>query len=74
MDQVKSEIQQQCHELARRMVQLDGWIREAYGRHDWATVGELQQQRERVQAYQSGLMRQVWERRNVREALRQARV
>jgi hypothetical protein len=60
MDEVVTEIRQECRDLAREMVRLEEWAREAYDKHRFVRVGELHSQREDVQAHRSELMREVW--------------
>lgn len=69
------ELRMECGSLARDMVRLEQWARDAYERRNWVRVGELHTQREGVQAYRSRLLRQMWiasGRRRIREALREA--
>jgi len=54
------ELRIQSRELAHRMVQLEGWAREAYERGKWVRVGELHTQREEVQQQRSSLLREIW--------------
>ena len=63
-DALDVELAREIRQLARDMVRLEGWAREAASRSRFDLVGDLHEQRELCMERRSRLMRNVWSSRN----------
>jgi hypothetical protein len=59
-DELQVELAHEIRQLARDMVRLEAWAREASSRSQFEQVGELHWQRELCMERRSRLMRDLW--------------
>jgi hypothetical protein len=59
---VELDLRRDCYELAREMIWLEDWAKDAAELHRFDRVAELNERRDQVREERSYLLRQLWHR------------